>query len=189
MSQYIDQEFLDHKEWRKWLEENHSFEKEVWVIIYKKKSGKKGLKYQEAVEEAICFGWIDSKMQSIYAKRFRQRFSPRKNNSIWSKNNKETAEKMIHEGKMVKAGFEIINEAKRNGKWNTAYSSKMVSTIPKDLEKALNENELAWKNFKKFSNSTKFQYIYWVESAQRDETRQKRIIDVVKKAAENIKPS
>ncbi len=189
MSQYIDQEFLDRKEWRKWLEENHSLEKEVWVIIYKKKSGKKGLKYQEAVKEAICFGWIDSKMQSIDAKRFRQRFSPRKKNSIWSKNNRETAEKMIHEGKMTKAGFETINEAKRNGKWNTAYSSKMVSTIPKDLEKALNENESAWKNFKNFSNSTKFQYIYWVESAKRDETRRKRIINVVKKAAENIKPS
>ena len=95
---------------------------------------------------------------------------------------------MIQEGKMTQAGFEAINEAKRNGKWNTAYSSKMVSTIPKDLEETLKENELAWKNFKKFSNSTKFQYIYWVESAKRDETRRKRIIDVVKKAAENIKP-
>jgi uncharacterized protein YdeI (YjbR/CyaY-like superfamily) len=189
MSQSTDQEFLDRKEWRRWLEEKHSSEKEVWVIIYKKKSGRTGLKYQEAVEEAICFGWIDSKMQRIDAKRFRQRFSPRKKNSIWSKNNKETAEKMIQEAKMTQAGFETINEAKRNGKWDTAYSSKMVPTIPRDLAKALRENELAWKNFKKFSNSTKLQYIYWVNSAKKDETRRKRIIDVMKKAAQNIKPS
>ncbi len=90
---------------------------------------------------------------------------------------------------MTQAGFETINEAKRNGKWDTAYSSKMASTIPRDLAEALKENELAWKNFKKFSNSTRFQYIYWVKSAKKDETRRKRIIDVVKKAARNIKPS
>ena len=85
MPQSFDQEFQDHKEWRIWLEENHFSEKEVWVIIQKKKSGRKGLNYQEAVQEAICFGWIDSKMQSIDVQRFRQRFSPRRKNSIWSK--------------------------------------------------------------------------------------------------------
>jgi uncharacterized protein YdeI (YjbR/CyaY-like superfamily) len=189
MSQSIDQEFLDSKEWRKWLEDNNSSETEVWVIIYKKKSGKKGLKYQEAIEEAICFGWIDSKMQSVDTLRFRQRFSPRKKNSIWSKNNKETAEKMIRTGKITQAGLETIDEAKRNGKWDTAYSSKVVSRIPKDLEKALKEKALSWKNFKKFSNSTKFQYIYWINSAKKDGTRRKRIVDVVNKAAQNIKPS
>ena len=189
MSNSIDQDFLDRKGWRKWLEENHSSEKEIWVIIYKKKSGENGLKYQEAVEEAICFGWIDSKMQSIDAIRFRQRFSPRKKNSIWSRSNKETAEKMIQEEKMAQAGFETINEAKRNGKWDAAYSSKMPLTVPKDLAKALKENELAWKNFKNFSNSTKLQYIYWVKSAKKDETRRKRIIEVVKKAKQRIKPS
>ena len=90
---------------------------------------------------------------------------------------------------MTQAGFETIDEAKRNGKWDTAYSSKMISKIPKDLAKALKKNEIAWKNFKKYSNSTKFQYIYWIKSAKKDETRRKRIIDVVKKAAQNIKPS
>jgi uncharacterized protein YdeI (YjbR/CyaY-like superfamily) len=82
MSQLIDQEFLSRKEWRRWLEENSSSEKEVWVIIQKKKSRKKGLKLNEAVEESICFGWIDSKMQSIDPERFRLRFSPRKKNSL-----------------------------------------------------------------------------------------------------------
>jgi uncharacterized protein YdeI (YjbR/CyaY-like superfamily) len=183
MSKSIDQEFLDRKEWRKWLEENQSSKKEIWVIIHKKRSGKKGLKYQEAVEEAICFGWIDSKMQSIDEIRFRQRFSPRKKNSIWSKNNKETAEKLIQAGKMKQAGFEAINEAKRNGKWDKAYSSKMPLIVPEDLSEALKENELAWRKFSDFSNSTKLRYIYWVESAKKNETRQRRINDLVKKAS------
>jgi len=189
MSESPVKEFLDHEEWRKWLEENHSSKEEVWVIIHKKKSAKKGLTYEEAVEEAVCFGWIDSKMQSIDAVSFRQRFSPRKKTSIWSKSNRERAEKMIRKGRMTQAGFETINEAKSNGKWDTAYSSKIAPALPKDLEKALKENESAWKNFKEFSNSTKFQYIYWVENAKKDETRRKRIIDVVKKASQKIKPS
>ena len=189
MSQSIDQDFHEHEEWRTWLERNHSSEKEVWVIIQKKKSERNGLKYQEAVEEAICFGWIDSKMQSIDNNRFRQRFSPRRKNSMWSKKNKETAEKTIQEGKMKKSGFETINIAKQNGKWDAVYSSKDVPVIPKDLEKALKQNKLAWKNFNKFSNSTKLQYIYWVNSAKKDETKRKRITDIVKKAAQDIRPS
>ena len=187
MGKSIDQDFLDREEWRKWLEENHSSKKEIWVIIHKKKSGKEGLRYKEAVEEAICFGWIDSKMQSIDEIRFRQRFSPRKRNGIWSKNNKERAEKMIQIGKMKKAGFETVNEAKRNGKWNTAYSSKIPLIVPKDLSIALKEKELAGMKFNEFSNSTKLRYIYWVESARNNETRRKRIIEVVKKASQKTR--
>jgi uncharacterized protein YdeI (YjbR/CyaY-like superfamily) len=189
MHNSTDQEFNDRTEWRKWLEKNHNSEKEIWVIIQKKKSKRKGLRYEESVEEAICYGWIDSKMQSIDVFRFRQRFSPRKKKSIWSKKNKETAEKMIKIGKMTQAGFETINDAKRNGKWDNAYSSKKVPPIPDDLDKALKENKLAWKNFNNFSNSTKFQYIYWIDSAKKDKTREKRIINVVKKASLNSKPS
>ncbi len=189
MSQSIDQEFQDQNEWRIWLEENHSSEKEVWVTIQKKNSGRKGLNYLDAVEEAICYGWIDSKMQSIDSQRFRQRFSPRRKNSIWSKKNRETAEKMIRTGKMSEAGLKTIKIAKENGKWDIAYSSQLVPTIPSDLTEALKKNELAWRNFHKFSNSTRFQYIYWVTSAKKDETRRKRIVEVVKKAIKNIRPS
>ena len=189
MSEPINREFFDREHWRQWLEDNHSSRKEVWVIIHKKKSAKKGLKYQEAVEEAICFGWIDSKMQSINAERFRQRFSPRRKNSIWSRNNKERAEKMIRTGKMMESGFETVNEAKRNGKWNAAYSSKRGATIPSDLAEALKENEVAWNNFNRFSNSVKFQYVYWVKAAKKEETRRRRVVDVVKMAAQSIKPS
>jgi uncharacterized protein YdeI (YjbR/CyaY-like superfamily) len=184
MSESLGIEFPNRAAWRKWLEEHDSSEKEFWVIIHKKKSERKGLTYSEAVEEAICFGWIDSKMQTIDASRFRQRFSPRKKNSIWSKSNKETAETMVQKGKMTPAGFEAIAEAKSNGKWDAAYSSKTTPSTPEDLAKALKENESAWKNFRELSNSAKLQYVYWVNSAKKDETRQKRISAVVKKASQ-----
>lgn len=174
--------FHNREEWRKWLEINHSKEKEIWVIIQKKNSPKIGLKYQEAVEEAICYGWIDSKMQSINIETFRQRFSPRRKNSIWSKKNKERAEKMIKEKKMKEAGFSTIKKAKQNGKWDTAYSSNMTLTIPEDLQKVLKQNDTTWENFNNFSNSTRLQLIYWINNAKKDETRKKRINEVVKKA-------
>ena len=189
MSEAINREFLDRKKWRHWLGENHSSIKEIWVIIHKKKSAKKGLRYQEAVEEAICYGWIDSKMQRIDTETFRQRFSPRRKISIWSQKNKDTTQKMIRMGKMTPAGFETISEAKRNGKWNAAYSSKAEATIPSDLAEALKEKEYVWKNFNRFSNSVKFQYVHWVKSAKKDETRRKRIADLVKRATQSIKPS
>ena len=189
MSQSITYEFEDSKEWRDWLNSNYSSQTEAWLIIRKKKSQKKGLKYQEAVEEAICFGWIDSKMQRIDEEKLLQRFSPRRKSSIWSKKNKETAKKMIQEAKMTEAGLKTIELAKENGKWETAYSSKRPPEIPKDLIDALLQNELAWKNFNEFSNSAKIQYVYWVTSAKKDETRQKRISEVMKKATQNIKPA
>ena len=184
MSDLSDQDFHNRKEWHRWLEKNHAAKKEIWVTIQKKNSLKKGLKYQEALEEAICFGWIDSKMQSIDPETFRQRFSPRRKNGIWSKKNKETAEKMIKEKKMKKPGFSTIEIAKQNGKWDNAYSSNMVMTIPKDLKKTLMQKKLAWKNFNNFSNSTKLQYIYWINDAKKEETRQKRINEILKRASQ-----
>ena len=182
MPETVNLEFVDRLEWRRWLEENYSSKKEIWVIIYKKNSGKRGLRYEEAVEEAICFGWIDGKMQSVDDTVFRQRFTPRKKGSIWSKSNRDRAEKMIREEKMVPAGFEAVCEAKVNGRWDAAYSSKTVPTIPEDLAEALMRSEVAWRNFNGFSNSTKLQYVYWVNNAKKDETRRKRIASVVLKA-------
>ena len=96
---------------------------------------------------------------------------------------------MVQKGKMAPAGLETVNEAKSNGKWAAAYSSKTAPAIPSDLAEALQKNEAAWKNFNEFSNSTKLQYVYWVNSAKKDETRQKRISAVVEKARQKIKPS
>jgi uncharacterized protein YdeI (YjbR/CyaY-like superfamily) len=182
MSNQGDCQFLDCDEWRKWLEANHSLHKEIWVIIHKKNSGEKGLKYDEAVEEAICFGWIDGKMQRVDNIRFRLRFSPRKKNSIWSRSNRDRAEKTIQAGKMATSGFEAVSEAKRSGNWDRAYSSNMALTIPKDLTEALKENVTAWESFKRYPNSKKLQCIYWINNAKKDATRRKRITTVVMKA-------
>ena len=175
-----DHNFRNQKEWRKWLSENHFSKKEIWIIIQKKASKNPGITYLQAVEEAICFGWIDSKMQSIDSISYRQRFSPRRRNSVWSKKNKQTAKKMIRLGKMTKNGFETIKNAKKTGKWDIAYTSKRPPKIPQDLEKALRKNELAWKNFKAFTNSKKLQYIFWLNSAKKEETKKRRIENIVR---------
>jgi uncharacterized protein YdeI (YjbR/CyaY-like superfamily) len=189
MTESISLEFGNRKEWRIWLEENHSRENEAWVVIQKKRSTRKGLRYEEAVDEATCFGWIDSKMQSIDAERFRQRFSPRRRNSIWSRINRVRAEKLIDEGMMREAGFEAIEEAKRNGMWDSAYTSKEEPVTPRDLLEVLKKDRVGYENWENFSNSVKLMYVRWVESAKREETRARRIIEVVRRAAENIKPS
>lgn len=182
-------EFGGREGWRRWLEENHASDKEAWVVIHKKGSTRKGLRYEEAVDEAICFGWIDSVMRSVDAERFRQRFSPRRRRSIWSRINRERAERMIEAGLMTEAGFMAIEEAKENGLWDLAYSSKEAPVIPEDLAQALKEDASSWENFENFSNSVKFMYVHWVEGAKREETKARRIVEVVRRAADNIRPS
>ena len=158
------------------------------MIISKKDSSKEGIKYLEAVEEALCYGWIDSKMNPVDEDTFRQRFSPRRKNSVWSKSNKELATRLIQAGKMANAGYEAIKEGKRSGNWQKAYTSKTVPVIPDDLQKALQTSPTAHSNFQAFPNSTKLMYIQWIQSAKRPETRAKRIKQVVERAANRIKP-
>jgi uncharacterized protein YdeI (YjbR/CyaY-like superfamily) len=181
--------FKTKEEWRDWLQKHHSTVNEAWVIIYKKHSEKDGLKYLEAVEEAVCYGWIDSKMNRVDEDTFRQRFSPRRKNSIWSKINKELATRLINEGKMTKAGYEAITEGKRSGKWQDAYTSKTIPAIPDDLQQALHASPTAHEHFQAFPNSTKLMYIHWILNAKRPGTRAKRIRQVVERAEKNIKPS
>jgi len=180
--------FKNRKEWRSWLEKNHMKLDEVWLIHYKKSSSKKNLTHFDAVEEAICFGWIDSKLKKIDEERFILRYSPRKPRSVWSKINKENAEKMISLGKMMPVGFEKIEEAKKQGYWDTAYTNLEKERMPSDLKKALIMNKTAWNNFQHFANSYRNMYIGWVKNAKTDETRKKRISEVVKRSLNNKKP-
>ncbi|UCH37704.1 MAG: YdeI/OmpD-associated family protein [Candidatus Bathyarchaeota archaeon] len=183
-----DLNFRTREEWRNWLIKNHSITNEAWVVIYKKHFSKEGLRYTEAVEEAICFGWIDSKMNRIDENSFRQRFSPRRKNSIWSKSNKERAIKLIEEGKMQKTGYDAIEAGKQSGKWQDAYTAQSVPNIPEDLEKALQKVPTAHRHFHAFPNSAKLTYIHWILSAKRSTTRVNRINQVVKLAKNNVKP-
>jgi uncharacterized protein YdeI (YjbR/CyaY-like superfamily) len=181
-------EFRDRFEWRRWLDENHLVEDGVWVIIQKKRSRKEGLKYGEAVDEAVCFGWIDGGMRTIDGERFRLWFSPRRRGSVWSLLNRERAERLMEAGLMAEAGLKAVEDAKESGMWDAAYTSRVEPEVPDDLLEALKGDVEAWRNFEGFSNSAKLMYVHWVESAKREETRVKRIFEVVKRAALNIKP-
>jgi uncharacterized protein YdeI (YjbR/CyaY-like superfamily) len=179
--------FRNRDEWRKWLEKNHKKEKEVWLVHYKKHSGKIGIQLEEAVEEAICFGWIDGKLKKVDEERFILKYSLRKANSIWSKLNREKAEKMIKAGKMTTAGLITIEQARKSGSWNNAYTSLKRDRIPPDLGRALAKDKRALDNFQSFANSYRNMYIRWIMSAKTDETRKKRIEKVVKQTLQNKK--
>lgn len=179
--------FKDREEWRSWLEKNHDREDGVWLFHFKKSSGMVGVTHEEAVEEALCYGWIDSKLKSVDVEKFALKYSLRKAGSVWSRINKEKAEKMIRVGKMTGAGLEKIEEAKRAGSWQNAYTNIKRDRIPADLKKALMENDRAWSNFENFANSYRNMYIGWVIGAKTPGTRRKRIARVVKQSIENKK--
>lgn len=179
--------FSDSHEWHCWLSENHDKEKEAWLIIYKKHSDKAGIRHEEAIDEALCFGWIDGGMRSIDDDKFILRFSPRKVRSIWSKRNKEKAELLIQQGRMTETGLARIEEAKKNGLWQDAYSSRIRVDIPADLEDALSVNQVAWKNFHNLANTYRFLYIRWLNGARTEEIRRQRLEEIVKRAELNQK--
>lgn len=176
------------EEWRRWLHENHGGENEVWVVIQKVRSPDEGLRYEEAVDEAMCFGWIDGVMRRLNDHEFVQRFSPRRQRSIWSRINRDRAERLIEEGKMTGEGLRAIEEAKSNGRWDKAYTSREPPETPDDLLEALKGNPEAHRNFMGFPNSARFMYIHWINDAKRVETRARRIKRVVERAEQNKKP-
>ena len=181
--------FNNRNEWRTWLEKNHTTTKGVWLIHYKKRSGKATLNHIEAVEEALCFGWIDSTLKRIDEERFILKYSPRKSKSVWSKINKEKSEVMITSGKMTKAGLEKIQEAKRQGSWDNAYTNKVKERLPSDLKHVLMTDEEAWEHFQQFANSYRNMYCGWVKAAKTKETRKRRITEVVNRSRQNKKHS
>ena len=173
--------FDSREEWRAWLEKNHASEQEAWLLHSKKNAARLFLTYEEAVEEALCFGWIDGLLRSIDNEAFALRYTPRKSRSIWSVNNQCRAEKMIQEGRMTAAGLEKIAEAKENGEWQAAIAREDVSTIPEDLMQKLKMTK-TWATFKNWPASRKKSYLYWLDSAKKPETRQKRIREIVEMA-------
>ena len=181
-------DFENSREWRSWLQRSHEKEKEAWLVINKRRSHKTGISYTEALEEALCFGWIDGKLKSIDQDKFLLRFSPRIVRSVWSRINKEKAEQLIAQNRMTAAGLARIEEAKRNGLWDIAYTSRKGDEVPFDLEAALMKDEQARFNFHNFANSYRNNYISWINAAKRAETREKRISEVVERSRLNKKP-
>ena len=172
-------EFKNRGQWRRWLEKNHGTEIEAWLLLFKKKYKDQGLTLDEAVEEALCFGWIDGKLKSLDQKRYRLRFSPRKANSIWAIRNIQRAEMLIAAGKMKKPGYQKIIEAKENGEWAASIRREQVDLIPEELESALKKIDGGISAYRSLPDSRKKQYIYWLQNAKRDETKQRRIQKIV----------
>jgi uncharacterized protein YdeI (YjbR/CyaY-like superfamily) len=174
-------------DWRAWLLENHDKKMSVWLIYFKAKSGKPSVSYSDAVDEALCFGWIDSKAKPIDADSYMQFFSRRKERSVWSRVNKEKVARLIAEGRMTQAGLAIIEIAKRNGSW-TILDDAEALVIPDDLNAAFASCPGSRAFFDGLSRSDKRNILQWLILGKRAETRAKRISAIVENAAEGRKP-
>lgn len=158
----------------------------MWLIRYKKHTGTPTVTYDEAVEEALCFGWIDSKPSVLDDKRSMLWMAPRKPKSTWSRLNKQRVARLVEARRMTNAGLGAINRAKKDGSWNTLDAVENL-TVPKDLQRAMAGKAAAKKNFNAFSNSSKKIILGWIHAAKRPETRAKRIGETVAMAAKNLK--
>ena len=174
-------------DWRKWLEKNHQSKQSVWLVYFKSSTKVASVSWSEAVDEALCFGWIDSTKKTIDKDRYMQYFSRRKPNSTWSKINKEKVAKLIQNNLMTKAGFDSIETAKQNGTWLLMDDIEKL-IIPEDLRMALNKNESSMDFFQSQSKSIKKSMLHWVVIAKRIETRKKRIAEIARLAAKGIRP-
>jgi uncharacterized protein YdeI (YjbR/CyaY-like superfamily) len=177
----------NREDWRAWLKENHDKEQEVWLIFYKKHTGKPVIPYDDAVEEALCFGWIDSIIKRMDDEKFSRKFTPRKADSKWSELNKKRVKKMIQQGRMTEAGVVLINAAKKSGKWEEVISQPKELNIPPGIKDAISANKKAWENFNQLAPSHQRQYIGWITTAKKEETRQRRLKEALEILAQGKK--
>lgn len=175
------------EEWRQWLEDSHQSAQSVWIICNTKKSGLPAVGWSELVEEALCFGWIDSTRKTIDEGSFKQLFSRRKPNSTWSRINKEKVQKLIDDGLMKEAGHACIRVAKENGSWIILDTVEDL-IVPEDLNEAFKEYPGSEEYFQSLSKSMKKMMLQWIVLAKRPETRKKRIDEIAENAAQGKKP-
>ncbi len=174
--------FKDRAAWRVWLEKNHLAAREVWLLHHKKRYPGPTIPLEEAVEEALCFGWIDSSLIPHDEQTYLHRYSPRRPNSVWSIRNINRVEKLIEAGLMTAAGLEKIQEAKNNGQWEAAFRREKVDDIPSDLEAALRSEPGALEGYRKLRTARKKQLLYWLQTAKRPETVNRRIAAILLEA-------
>lgn len=177
---------LTREEWRAWLEKNHTRREGVWLVSYKKATGKPGFAYEEAVEEALCFGWVDSKGNKLDVERSMLWFAPRKPATGWSRPNKQRVERLIETGQMAPAGLAKVEAAKKDGTWNLLDGVESLE-IPPDLQKELDANPTASQFFEAFPRSVKRGILEWILQAKKPETRARRIEETAQLAAKNIR--
>lgn len=173
-------------EWQDWLAQHHTRTEGIWLISYKKATGKPQFSYDEAVEAALCFGWIDSKPNKLDDERSMLWFAPRKSGTGWSRLNKTRVERLIAQGLMQPAGLAKVEAAKQDGSWN-ALDAVEALEIPPDLAHALATYEAAQQNFEKFPRSVKRGILEWIAAAKKPETRTRRIEETAQLAAQNLR--
>jgi uncharacterized protein YdeI (YjbR/CyaY-like superfamily) len=178
--------FKNATAWRKWLHDNHHSSTGVYLIFYKVNSPFESMRWEEAVQVAICYGWIDSTVKNVDEHSRKQVFSPRKAKSVWSKLNKTYIENLIADKLMHESGLSKIEIAKQNGSW-TSLDAVEDLIIPEDLALAFDQNQTAFENYKNFSPSYRKGYLYWLNQAKRAETRSNRISIIIDLCKQNKK--
>ena len=171
--------FASSKEWRKWLAAHHAKSNGIWLRFFKKDSGEKTVVYAEALDEALCYGWIDGQADKYDAKSYIHKFTPRRPRSIWSKRNTEKAERLIQEGKMKKAGMQQVELAKADGRWQRAYDSPKNMKMPEDFLQQLSKNKRAKAFFDGLNKTNLFAIAWRLHTAKKPETRDKRLKEVL----------
>lgn len=174
----------DRRAWRNWLQKYHLKETGVWLIYYKKNSGKTRVSYADSVEEALCFGWIDSIVKPIDEDKYMQKFTPRKTKSVWSALNKSRVEKLIEQKLMMPAGLAIIETGKKNGSW-TQLDHVESFIVPPDLKKLFTKNQKFQKYFEDLSKSRRKAWLYRLHSAKLPATRTKRLSEFISEVKAN----
>jgi uncharacterized protein YdeI (YjbR/CyaY-like superfamily) len=171
----------DQRAWRRWLQANHSRVDGVWVKFAKKGSPTPTVSYAEAIEEALCFGWIDGQVRRFDERFYLQRFTPRRKRSKWSQINREKATQLIDEGRMQAPGLAQIEAAQADGRWEAAYPAQSQATVPEDFQRALEADPKAKEFFATLSGSTRYAFLYRLHNVTTADRRAKRIADYVER--------
>jgi uncharacterized protein YdeI (YjbR/CyaY-like superfamily) len=180
--------FASRDAWGAWLEGQHATSDGLWLKFAKKYSGLETVTYDQAVEIALCYGWIDGQVRSFDEDYYLQRFTPRRPRSKWSKINRQKATKLIERGEMKPAGLREVERAKADGRWDDAYDAPSTATVPEDLKRALGKNEIAREFFATLDRRNRYTILYQIQDAKRPETRARRIAKYVAMLAEREKP-
>jgi uncharacterized protein YdeI (YjbR/CyaY-like superfamily) len=179
--------FTSSKEWRKWLAEHHAQSNGVWLRFFKKDSGQKTFVYAEALEEALCYGWIDGQVNKYDAESYIQKFTPRRAKSTWSKRNTAIVERLLQEGKMETAGMQQVELAKADGRWQQAYDSPRNMKVPEDFLEQLSKNKKAKAFFDALNKANQYAIAWRLQTAKKPETREKRLKEILKMMREGKK--
>ena len=178
-TEYPTLPFESKKKFAEWLAKNHDKSAGVWMKLAKKATGILSVTYAEAVEVALCYGWIDGQAGSFDEQYFLQKFTPRRPKSIWSKINVEKVERLIASGEMKPSGLKAVEAAKQDGRWDAAYSSPKNIVVPEDFQSALSKNRKAKTFFESLTGAKRYSFLFRIETAKKAETRMKRILQFV----------